>query len=294
MSRFTAAERGALLDVATRALDSIEQRFVAGVGAPSLVNKGGTDFATALDFELEQVLSALLTETTGFEVHGEEYGGGDVSTGVMWIVDPIDGTFNYSSGLPVAGTLLALVEDGVPVLGLTWLPLMGLKYAAASGGPVLRNGQPLPPLTDRPLRESIVSFGAFNLDSRGRYPGEFRLAVIGEMSRISSRLRMHGSTGADLAFTAAGVLGGAVSFGHHPWDHAAGVALIRAAGGIVTDLAGEPWQITSPSAVAGAPGVHAQMMDVIATVGDPSGYRPYRRFPTDGAQSSGNSQENAQ
>lgn len=274
MGRFTPAELGALLAVATEALDSVEARFVAGVGAPSHVRKGAGDFATALDLELEQTLSALLTERTGIEVHGEEYGGGDVSHGAMWIVDPIDGTFNYSSGLPIAGTLLALVDEGQPVLGLTWLPVLGLRYSGAVGGPVLRNGEPLARLAPRRLAESIISFGAFNLDSRGRYPGQFRLRVIGETSRISSRLRMHGSTGADLAFTAAGVLGGAVSFGHHPWDHAAGVALTRAAGGVVTDLAGRPWTLTSPSAVAAAPGVHEELLAVIAGVGDPASYLP--------------------
>lgn len=274
MSRFTPAELGALLAVASDALDRVEPRFMEGLGAPSYVRKGARDFATELDLELEQTLSAWLTERTDFEVHGEEYGGGDVSHGVMWIVDPIDGTFNYSSGLPLAGTLLALVEDGDPVLGLTWLPVVGARYAAAAGAPLLRNGEPLPPLERGRLADSIVSFGAFNLDSRGRYPGRYRVSVLGEVSRISSRLRMHGSTGADLAFTAAGALGGAVSFGHHPWDHAAGVAMIRAAGGLVTDLAGEPWRITSPSALAAAPGVHEEMLEVVRRVGDPADYLP--------------------
>ena len=82
-------------------------------------------------------------------------------------------------------------------------------------------------------------------------------------------MRMHGSTGIDLAYTAAGVLGGAISFGHHVWDHAAGVALVRAAGGVVTDLTGEDWTPTSRSALAGVPGVHAQILEIAAAVGSP-------------------------
>jgi myo-inositol-1(or 4)-monophosphatase len=77
---------------------------------------------------------------------------------------------------------------------------------------------------------------------------------------------MHGSTGIDLAYTASGVLGGAIVFGHHPWDNAAGVALVRAAGGVVTDLAGAPWIITSGSVLAAAPGVHEELLDMICTV----------------------------
>jgi len=83
---------------------------------------------------------------------------------------------------------------------------------------------------------------------------------------------MHGATGVDLAYTAAGILGGAISFGHHVWDHAAGVALIRAAGGVVTDLQGNDWTTESKSALAGLPGVHSEIMEILRTVGDPESY----------------------
>jgi myo-inositol-1(or 4)-monophosphatase len=84
---------------------------------------------------------------------------------------------------------------------------------------------------------------------------------------------MHGATGVDLAYVGAGVLGGAISFGHHIWDHAAGVALVRAAGGIVTDLAGEPWTYESKSALAAAPGVHERMLEIVKSAGNPEDYR---------------------
>ena len=71
---------------------------------------------------------------------------------------------------------------------------------------------------------------------------------------------------------AAGVLGGAISFGHHIWDHAAGVALVRAAGGIVTDLAGQPWTAESKSALAAAPGIHEQILELVAAAGSPEDY----------------------
>jgi myo-inositol-1(or 4)-monophosphatase len=83
---------------------------------------------------------------------------------------------------------------------------------------------------------------------------------------------MHGSTGIDLAYVADGILGGAISFGSHVWDHAAGVALVRAAGGIVTDLAGEPWTPASRSALAAAPGVHAEILEILRSTGQPEDY----------------------
>jgi len=89
---------------------------------------------------------------------------------------------------------------------------------------------------------------------------------------VTSRLRIHGATGIDLAYTAAGNLGGAVSFGDHVWDHAAGVALVRTAGGIVTDLAGNDWTPQSRSALAGVPRCHEQILEILNEVGNPEDY----------------------
>lgn len=259
----------ALLAVASEVLDGVRDRFVAGLGAPRAVHKGPTDFATAVDLELERTISAALETRTGIEVHGEEFGGPAVTTGDVWILDPVDGTFNYSAGLPTAAILLALLRDGEPVLGLTWLPLTGERYAATASGPVFGNGVALPRLAEGSLADAMISFGAFNIDSRGRIPGAYRHDLLGELSRVSSRIRMHGSTGTDLAYTAAGILGGAVVFGHHVWDNAAGVALVRAAGGVVTDLRGDDWHVGSRSLLAAAPGVHADLLDILQSLGDP-------------------------
>ncbi|GGK68297.1 inositol monophosphatase family protein [Nocardia camponoti] len=264
----TSAELTDLLAIASEVLDSVVPRFIAGVGAPSAVAKGRNDFATELDLELERTISGELRQRTGIPVHGEEFGGPALTTGTAWVLDPIDGTFNYSSGSPMAGILLALVHDGEPVIGLTWLPMLGLRYSAIVSGPLLVDGIAVPPLRPAKLADAPIGFGAFNVDSTGRIPGQFRFDLLGALSRLSSRVRMHGATGIDLGFTAAGVLGGAVVFGHHPWDNAAGVALVRAAGGVVTDLAGLPWTITSGSVLAAAPGVHDELLDMINAVSD--------------------------
>ncbi len=155
-----------LLSIAAGLLDAAEPRFLEGVGAPSAVDKGGNDFATELDLELERTLSAQLSEQTGIAVHGEEFGGPDPAQGTVWVIDPIDGTFNYSAGLPLAGMLLALLHDGLPVLGLTWLPMIDRRYAATVDGPVTCNGEPLPPLRPTALNDTVIAVGAFNLDSR--------------------------------------------------------------------------------------------------------------------------------
>lgn len=258
-----------LLTEASGLLDAVTDRFVTGLGAPSAVQKGPADFATAVDLELELRLGAELFSRTGIAVHGEEFGGPDVGTGTVWVLDPVDGTANYSAGLPLAGTLLALLQDGVPVLGLTWLPLLGERYTAMVGGPLVRNGVVLPPLARGDLRSATTCVGSLTRSGGGRYPGGYRLRAMGELTDACQRVRLIGATGIDLAWTAAGLLGGSVTFGHHPWDNAAGVCLVRAAGGVVTDLAGDQWRIDSPSVLAAAPGVHDELLELVLGLGDP-------------------------
>jgi myo-inositol-1(or 4)-monophosphatase len=266
------AHMAAVVEQASAILDAATEPFIAGHRADSAVSKRGDDFATKVDLEIERQVVDALVKTTGIDVHGEEFGGADIDSPWVWILDPIDGTFNYAAGSPMAAILLGLLHEGDPVAGLTWLPFIGDRYVAVVGGPLMKNGVPQEPLAAAELTDSVIGVGTFNADSRGRFPGRYRLAVLEELSRVSSRLRMHGATGIDLAYVADGILGGAISFGHHVWDHAAGVALVRAAGGVVTNLAGEEWTPDARSALAAAPGVHAQMLEILHRVGQPDEY----------------------
>ncbi|MEB3021896.1 inositol monophosphatase family protein [[Mycobacterium] crassicus] len=266
------ADLNALVAEATKILDVAAKPFVDGHRARSAVRKGGNDFATEVDLALERQITEALVSATGIGVHGEEFGGPPIDSPLVWVLDPIDGTFNYAAGSPLAAILLGLLRDGEPVAGLTWLPFTDQRYSAVANGPLIRNGVAQPGLSHTALSDSLVGLGTFNVDWRGRFPGRYRLAVLAGLSRVTSRTRMYGATGIDLAHVADGALGGAISFGDHVWDHAAGVALVRAAGGIVTDLAGEPWTPQSHSALAAAPGAHAEILDILAAVGAPEDY----------------------
>jgi myo-inositol-1(or 4)-monophosphatase len=261
-----------LVEKASAILDAVVPPFLAGHRADSAVSKKGNDFATEVDLAIERQVVSALTATTGIGVHGEEFGGTDVDSPWVWVLDPVDGTFNYAAGSPMAAILLALLHDGEPVAGLTWLPFIDERYTAVAGGPLMKNGKPQPSLGSAELSESLVAVGTFSADSRGRFPGRYRLAVLENLSRVSSRLRMHGSTGIDLAYVADGILGAAVLFGGHVWDHAAGVAQVRSAGGIVTDLAGEPWTPASRSVLAAAPGVHGEVLEILRATGKPEDF----------------------
>ncbi|HEY7054039.1 MAG TPA: inositol monophosphatase [Mycobacterium sp.] len=261
-----------LVAKAAAILDKASQRFVEGRGADSAVRKKGKDFATEVDLAIEREVVDALVSATGIDVHGEEFGGADIDSPLVWVLDPVDGTFNYAAGLPLAAILLALMRDGQPVAGLTWLPFTGERFTGIVGDTLRCNGVELSPLEPADLEDAVVGVGTFNADWRGRFPGRYRLAVVEHLSRVSSRLRIYGATGIDIAYTAAGIFGGAISFGDHIWDHAAGVALVRTAGGIVTDLAGNEWNAQSRSLLAGVPRCHEQILEILRDVGNPEDY----------------------
>lgn len=266
------ADLDALVGKASAILDDATEPFLAGHRADSAVQKKGNDFATDVDLAIERQVVGALEEATGIGVHGEEFGGADVDSEWVWVLDPVDGTFNYAAGSPMAGILLGLLHHGDPVAGLTWLPFVDQRYTAVVDGPLMKNGVAQPPLADVDLADALIGAGSFSADARGRFPGRYRIAVLENLSRVSSRLRMHGSTGLDLAYVADGVLGGSISFGGHVWDHAAGVALVRAAGGVVTDVHGEPWTPASDSALAAGPRAHAEILDILRSTGRPEDY----------------------
>src|ERR1700710_2311604 len=135
----------ALVAKASAILDAAAKPFIAGHRADSAVSKRGDDFATSVDLAIERQVVAALMSATGIPVHGEECGGADLDSEWVWVLDPVDGTFNFAAGLPMAAILLGLLHHGEPVAGLTWLPFMGERYTAVIGGPGLKNGVAQPP-----------------------------------------------------------------------------------------------------------------------------------------------------
>ncbi|HJC29326.1 MAG TPA: inositol monophosphatase family protein [Candidatus Dietzia intestinipullorum] len=261
------------LAVASRALDEVTPRFIEGVGAEATrIKESRTDFATELDLELERRLSDALREGTGLEVHGEEFGGPSVHSGTLWVLDPIDGTANYSLGIPTTGILAALVHDRQPVLGLTWLPLLGLRFTSIAGGALQQNGEDLPAISDVSIRDVALGLGSLKTGARTTYPPAYRREVFEQLTVDAARTRKFGSTGVDLSFVASGRLSSAVSFGNYAWDNAAGASHVRAAGGVVTDLAGNEWSTESQSMLAAGPRAHEEVLSIVRQLGDPSNF----------------------
>jgi myo-inositol-1(or 4)-monophosphatase len=251
-----------LLDAAQRAA-SVGAAIVleAFGGARNVRAKGPGDWVSDTDTASEHAIRAVLHDAAPeLAFFGEETGGDRADVG--WFVDPLDGTANFVHGFPVVGVSVALVADGRPVVGVVHAPLLGRVYSARLGGGAFRDGVPVR-VSTRPPDEAICATGFPFRAKRDRVPQY--LPVFERALRAFEDLRRAGAASLDLAWTAEGVFDGYFEQSLGTWDVAAGGLLVREAGGVVTDWAGDEgaW-LHSGDVVAAPPAVHQQILEVIS------------------------------
>jgi len=232
------------------------------VGA--LIAKSGRDFATPVDFEIERLVRThLRAATPGIPFLGEEEGGPDLMADAIWVLDPIDGTANYTDGSPLCSISLALVHRGQPVLAIVDAPLLGERFVALAGAGAFRNGAHIA-VARRELGDPLVALSDFAFGHKHRDTNPLRLAVIAELVRRKMRLRIHGSVALDLAWLACGRMSATIALSNIPWDVSAGVLLAREAGALVVDYDGSDHGPDASFTLAVAPAARATLLDVVA------------------------------
>lgn len=223
--------------------------------------KGPRDVVTAADFAAEKhVLDQLRTAFPDDGVVAEEGSRVGSGSGRTWYVDPLDGTLNYSRGLPIWCVSIALFEGGRPILGVIHDPLRSETFRAAHGQGVWCNESALATSGPERLSDAFVHVTIdFNDDSM--------LEGIDDVRIIAPRVlrtRNIGSAALALAYVAAGRFDAMLHRHAHTWDYAAGVALIQEAGGAVTDMRGEPFSQMSTSLVAASnAGIQAELLALV-------------------------------
>lgn len=253
-----------LYHIAEAVLVEAEEMFLQGLGAAPAKMKDRGDFATEMDLSIERYLRTTLGQMTGIPVVGEEFGGAQGSP--VWVVDPIDGTANYAAGNPLSAILISLLVDDQPKVAITSVPALNKRFGAYESSPLFINGQAQPPLEDRPLIAAHVGFSSVTSPANSEFSSLLRQGLLAELAATYLRARITGSVGVDLAFTAAGIFEGAVSFSPYAWDNAAGVLLVQAAGGSVTDLSGNPWRPGAKGIIAGTPRAYATIKETMDRV----------------------------
>ncbi len=177
-----------------------------------------------------------------------------------WIVDPIDGTTNFVHGVPIFAVSIGVEYRGRLIAGVVYDPMRDEEFTALAGGGAFLNGRRLRVSRVRRLRDALLATG-FSPRFRAN-PAPF-LARFVDFQCVAHAVRRNGSTAISLAYVAAGRLDGFWESDVHPWDSAAGILLIREAGGRVTDYRGRPAGPDDSDLIASNGTVHAAMRRIV-------------------------------
>ena len=193
--------------------------------------KGRHDVVTAMDREVERFIrAAIAARYPNDAVIGEEEGGADGGERV-WLIDPIDGTANYARGIPHYCVSIGYLEAGIPTVGVIYDPSHDWLYAGALGEGATRNGTPLTVSTQADLAAATVECGWSTRRSTADY-----IALVGRVMEAGCAMRRVGSGALGLADVAAGRSEAYCELHINAWDCAAGILLVREAGGHTNDF----------------------------------------------------------
>lgn len=256
------AQLSALMNVMVQAALKAGRRLKRDFGEVENLQvsiKGPADFVTTADRQAEKTLYAELKKARpkwGFlmEESGEEIG---IDTQHRWIIDPLDGTTNFLHGIPMFAISLALESQGELQAAVVYNPITEELFTAERGQGAFLNDRRLRVAARRNLSSSVIGTGIPHI-GRPEH-GKFLLELADLMSETAG-IRRFGAASLDLAYLAAGRLDGFWERGLQPWDMAAGILLIREAGGYVTDIDGGKKVFETGSILAGNEIIQKKLM----------------------------------
>lgn len=227
---------------------------------PEVQVKADRSFVTALDARIEAELRARIAERyPAHGILGEEAGASALDAELVWILDPIDGTAPFVAGVPVFGTLIALAWRGVPVIGLTHLPVTQQRYVGVAGRASTMNGTTLRTRACAAMSDAILTTSNPDFLAAHERPAF-------EALRTRTAWRIYGGCCLSYGLLAAGRTDVAIDAGFKVYDYAPFRPLIEGAGGAISDWQGRPVALDSGSQVlaAGDPARHRQALALVA------------------------------
>lgn len=255
----------ALINVMTAAALKASRKLVRDFGEVEhlqISKKGPADFVSIADKKAEETLVRELRKVRpdyGFVLEeGGEIRGKDESN--TWVIDPLDGTTNFLHGIPHFAISIALQRDNDIFAGVVYNPVQDEMYWAEKGQGAFLNGRRIRVSARKEVSESLFATGIPWLESGKEERFLERLEAV--MS-VSAGVRRFGSAALDLAYIAAGRYDGFWETGLKPWDMAAGIALVREAGGFVTDIRGKKYMMDTGDIVAANDRMHAKLLKMV-------------------------------
>ncbi len=220
------------------------------------------DLVTEVDRDSEREIIRILTQKyPSHAILTEEQGSKTGSnTDFLWVIDPLDGTTNFTHQYPMVSVSIALLFQGTPVIGVVYNPIFQEFFHAAQGIGAFLNHQPIRVSSVDSLDKSLLASG-FSYDRKSNPDNNYSEFCL--LTHLSQGVRRGGSAALDLAYVAAGRFDGYWERGIKPWDIAAGTLLVREAGGLVSGYDNTPLDLYSGFIVAANPLIHPVLTEKI-------------------------------
>lgn len=256
------------LRVAVAAAHEAGEIISAAMNRPKEISyKGEVDIVTETDRKSEEVILARLRrEFPDHAIVAEEGGasGAGAAAEYQWHVDPLDGTTNFAHGYPVFAVSIGLLHRGKPLIGAVYNPVNREMFSAIRGCGAHRNGKVIRVSSAEALSRSLLATG-FPAHKRVQNPN---IHYYWEFTLRSHGVRRAGAAALDLCSVACGQFEGFWEFGLKSWDTAAGILMVREAGGKVTDFSGEPYRPGDAECLASNALIHEEMRQVALHIRD--------------------------
>ncbi len=220
------------------------------------------DYVTNVDQQSEYlIIDTIKAAYPDHSILGEESGlkeGADKDT--VWVIDPLDGTRNFIDGNPHFSISIAVKQKGKTVAAVIFDPMRDEMFSAANGSGAQLNQSRIRVAAEKKLEKSILATG---FPFRAKDNVDTYLEYFGRLLPECSDMRRAGSAALDLAYLACGRVNGFWEFGLSEWDTAAGVLIVKEAGGLVGDVKGNPFTAKAKSIMAANPYVFKQFMQLV-------------------------------
>ena len=253
-----------MINTAIKAANSASKILIENFGkitSEDIVEKKRNDFLTFVDEKAEEtIIKILRTAFPDHSILAEESGFNKQESDFEWIIDPLDGTKNYISGIPVFSIAIALRHKDQMQIGVILDPVRNEIFSAERGKGAFLNGNKIQ-VSDRKSLENCLLATGFPFKQKEVLPQYIN--AFEEIFNQSSGMRRMGSAAIDLAYVAAGRVEGFWEFGLSPWDMAAGSLIVEEAGGMVTDFRGNDSYLTNGCFTATNGHIHQDLIHII-------------------------------
>lgn len=257
-----------MLSIAVRAARSagdIISRAYSDVDLLKIENKSSNDFVTEVDRAAEKaVISTVRTSYPEHRFIGEEFGEhGSADSDVEWIIDPLDGTTNFTRGIPQFAVSIAVRIKGKLEHAVIYDPIKNDEFTASRGRGAQLNGRRIRVSNKKSLTGALLVTGVPFTAQTLPHIDAYHDCAKALLENNCAGIRRPGAAALDLAYLAAGKYDGFWEMNLKIWDIAAGILLLREAGGLVTDLSGGETYLKSGNLVCGSPKVFREMLPIV-------------------------------